>query len=934
MNGEAATMPRWRSLLGPALLLVSIVAIFCVSFQLTRLHREAALNPASAMRERTAIAMSARVVAAMRSVFAYEQALIVDENLASLPRLRTEAGRRIEAIVSDFNRGTSRSIAPADRGNSLLNAWNAAYSAKPGAASFKAVQAVVTALELTLQPMEDASNLTYDASETAQNLADARVIALPQALGALARVQTLVDLAIKDRALTLPQRFTLADNVGSLRSYTDLSTDDVTNISQRLSVAIPQRAAQFSHLPRIERSLYGQSRAFRTLLMDRLLVKPVPALSRNVADSAAIALAGSIRGAFDAFGNALDASLQHRADVGRMRNRYVYALYALGALFFIGAAMIVAQFAARRSRQALLRVRRESARLSAELARQQAEEALRLSEAQFRAVFDGATIGIAIVDRSGAIVDANAVFRTMFEDSIGAAMQGHEAELLDVFSGARETFEFEQHVRSPLGREIWTDVTVSMVNGPIESPLFAICMFRDKTDLKHSERRILHDQMHDALTGLPNRQLFEEHLRGRFAEDDALLDSFFAVLFVDIEHFKDVNESMGHAAGDLALTQVAQRVRGSIDARDVVARLGSDEFAILVRSLSDILHVETLARRILNAVSKPDLVAGKSVYLGATVGIAIGSSNYERAEDVMRDAEIAMQHARNAGGAHTHYALFDSKMHLRAQQRLQLTTDLRLAIERNEFRMVYQPVVGLNDGRLVGCEALIRWDHPTQGELNPTEFIALAEQTGLAAPIGRFVFRTAAKQLAMWRKNRGTAMEFMMHVNVSAAEVTDPEFERNLRQTVEQHGLAPSDFTVEITENVVLDAGTRANVVLERIRECGFKICIDDFGTGYSSLRYLQQFKVDAIKIDRSFVSGIDGELASEPIVRTLMTLAEAFDVRVVAEGVETPRQRDMLRNAGCRFAQGYMYARPLSPADMVALYPENFARSQRSASA
>ncbi|MDP9025683.1 MAG: EAL domain-containing protein, partial [Candidatus Eremiobacteraeota bacterium] len=708
------------------------------------------------------------------------------------------------------------------------------------------------------------------------------------------------------------------------------TSDNSAQVAQFLKALMPDRAAEAGRLPSIAASLFKQGHTFAEFFTNEVLLKPVPTIPRDRVDATAASIMKSVRGGFDSFGTALDTSLARRGAIEKTRSRYLYALYVIGAFFIFGAMIIVAQVIARRDRLALRRAKEESARLSAELARQQAEEALRLSEAQFRTVFDGATIGIAIVDRRGAIVDANEVFRTMFEESHDSALEGHETEFAEVFAGTRETFEFEQHIRSTIGREIWADVTVSIVHGPEGDPHFAICMFRDKTELKHSERRLLHDKTHDALTGLPNRQLFEEHLRRRFAEASALLDSFFAVVFVDLEHFKDVNESLGHAAGDLALTQIAQRMRGSVDARDVVGRLGSDEFSILVQSLGDILHVESVARRILNNVSKPISIGGKSIYLGASIGIAIGSSNYERAEDVMRDAEIALQHAKNAGG--TRYALFDSKMHSRAQKRLQLTTDLRLAIERNEFRLLYQPVVGINDGRLVGCEALIRWDHPLEGELNPTEFIPLAEQTGLAAPIGRFVIRTAAEQLGAWRRNRGGQMDFMMHVNVSAAEVTDTDFERNLAQVVEQHGLSPNDFTIEITENVVLDAGTRANVVLERVRERGFKICIDDFGTGYSSLRYLQQFKVDAIKIDRSFVSGTDGELASEPIVRTLMTLAEAFDVNVVAEGVETPRQRDMLRNAGCRFAQGYMYARPLSAADMVALYPEVLARAARSA--
>jgi EAL domain-containing protein (putative c-di-GMP-specific phosphodiesterase class I) len=291
-----------------------------------------------------------------------------------------------------------------------------------------------------------------------------------------------------------------------------------------------------------------------------------------------------------------------------------------------------------------------------------------------------------------------------------------------------------------------------------------------------------------------------------------------------------------------------------------------------------------------------------------------------------------MQHAKTTGG--TRYAVFDSTMHDRAQKRLELISDLRLGLERQEFRMVYQPIVSIVDGRPIGCEALIRWDHPEQGTLSPTQFVPLAEQTGLAHLIGRFVLQSACEQLSAWRRNRGGTLDFTMHVNVSASELSDPDFERTLVQIVEHHGLAPADFTLEITESVVLDEGTRANRTIERVRNRGFNICIDDFGTGYSSLRYLQQFEVDAIKIDRSFVAGSNGGLASEPIVRTLIMLAEAYNVRIVAEGVETSAQREMLRNAGCRLAQGFLFAVPLSAVEMMQRYPDVLGRAIRPASA
>lgn len=931
MKGDSAKRPRWRSSLGIIVVVISTIALLLVYWQLSQLDREAVLSPESMNRERTAVAMSVHVVDAMQATIAFQQALTFNDRPTELPALRAAANAQIAAILKDF-RGSAAAVAPSDRGRELAESWKQAARAKPGQASLPKVHRVMTAFDDTLAAMQDNSNLTYDSSTSSQNLSDATLIELTGAISVISRVQALSGIAIVNRGMPLSERFRLSGDISVILSVTDLSSDNLKTVSRRLATLMPERAAQVLAMPTISAAVSKKAKKFVTLLSNRVLLQPVPSVSRATVDAEADALIADVHKAFDAFSSILDASLEHRGAVDKAHNRYLLAMAAIGVVFLIGIMMIVAQLIARRDQAALRRAREESARLSVEISRRHAEEALRLSEAQFRTVFDGATIGIAIVDRNGTIVDANNVFRTMFDESTDSAMEGHEAEFSEIFSGERETFEFEQHVHSTIGREIWTDVTVSIVNGPDGGPLFAICMFRDKTELKHSQRRMLHDKTHDALTGLPNRQLFEEHLRRRFAEAGALLDSFFAVLFVDLDHFKDINESMGHAAGDLALTQIAQRMRGSVDARDVVGRLGSDEFAILVQSLGDILHVESVARRVLNNLSKPISISGKSIYLGASIGIAIASSSYERAEDVMRDAEIALQHAKNTGG--TRYALFDSKMHSRAQKRLQLTTDLRQAIERSEFRLLYQPVVAINDGRLVGCEALIRWDHPTEGELNPSEFIALAEQTGLAAPIGRFVVRTAAAQLAAWRRNRGGHMDFMMHVNVSASDVTDPEFERHLAQVIEQNGLAPSDFTVEITENVVLDPGTRANIVLERVRERGFKICIDDFGTGYSSLRYLQQFNVDAIKIDRSFVSGADGELASEPIVRTLMTLAEAFDVNVVAEGVESVRQRDMLRNAGCRFAQGFMYARPLSAADMVALYPDVLARLPRTASA
>ncbi|MDE2481467.1 MAG: GGDEF domain-containing protein [bacterium] len=929
MNRDRLALQRWRDSLGIVVTVVSAVLLSLVLWRIAQLSKESGLDRAAVARERAAVHQTANVRKIVDLLDRYRYALVL--NTPDLAARRTAFADELAKTTADLARGDGALLDVQQRWDAVRAAWRPASRLQPSPKAMRELSPLFVATSDFVTAMEDNSGLTYDPSPVAQNLADLYMQEAPYALSGTQRLRTLAELASKQGGLTLDERIDIATTVYALRTGYDVSADHPRQVAETLASLLPERKSEWAQLPGLANGMTDAGSAYVGLFSSSVLLQPVPTapLAKLRRDAARVDVAA--RKLFIESGVALDADIVERGASNALRDRYLYLAFVLGAVLLVGIMIAIAQLIARRDRDALRRAHEESERLSAELARQEAEEALRLSEAQFRAVFDGAAIGIAIFDRAGAIVDSNDVFRTMFGDSNASALQGHEGAIGVLLSGERETYEYEQHVRVSANQDVWADATLSIVNDE-GGARFVIAMFRDKTALKHNERRMQHDKTHDALTGLPNRQLFEEQLRYRFDEASALLDSFFAVIFVDLEHFKDVNESMGHAAGDLVLTQIAAKLRASVDARDVVARLGSDEFAILVQSLGDILHVESVARRILNNLSKPITIGNRSAYLGASVGIAIGTATYERAEDVMRDAEIAMQHAKNSGG--TRFALFDSTMHERAQRRVQLLNDLRSAIDHGEFHLLYQPIVGMHDGVPNGCEALIRWDHPTLGTLNPSEFIALAEQAGLASPIGRFVLQTASEQLAAWRRNRGGTLDFSMHVNVSASELSDPDFERLLVALVEHHGLAPSDLTLEITENVVLDAGTRANATLERVRERGFQICIDDFGTGYSSLRYLQQFKVDAIKIDRSFVSNPDGEVASEPIVRTLMTLAEAYDVRVVAEGVETERQREVLQNTGCRLAQGFLFARPMRGEEMIARFPEILGRSQRSATA
>ncbi len=928
MTREASQRPGPSDALGIVVTVLAGVLLAFVLLQIFRLGNEAGLSRDSLTRERVAVAETSHIQGTIDALDGYRQALMLRS--ADISRARDLAQARLDELHRDFATGSAAMFRLQAQLNAIDRAWETSRALSGGPDTLVKMAPLMGAVAELLSALEDHSGLSYDPSIVAQNLADVYMQDTVSGMSGTRRLESISALALQQHGLSLSERLDAAGNLMNLREAFDLSREQLPSAVANLNQLAPR--AQWEVLPELARRMQTAGNAFADLVVHNVMLQPRPMISATVLHRSAARAIDATRQVYTLSGQMLDASLAARGRIQSERNRYLYLAFVLGAILVVGIMVSIAQVIARRDRALLREALREAARLQAELARQEAEEALRLTEAQFRTVFDGAAIGIAVVDRAGNVMDANDVYRTMFGDTLVTAIEGHAEELESLWAAERETFEYEQQARSASGQEVWTDATVSIVNDENKHARFAICMFRDKTELKHSERRIQHSKTHDGLTGLPNRALFEDCLRGRFAEAGALLDSFFAVLFIDLEHFKEINESLGHAAGDVVLTQIAGRLRSAVDARDIVARLGGDEFAVLLASLGDIIHVESVARRILNNLSKSIQIGSRSVFISASIGIAVGSSSYERAEDVTRDAEIAMQHAKAGGGAR--FALFDSTMHERAEKRLQLISDLRLGVERREFRMLYQPIVSLHDGAALACEALIRWNHPTRGLLSPSEFIPLAEQTGLAQTVGRFVLQTASEQVAAWKRNRQGTLNFHMHVNVSASELSDPDFERNLAQIVEHHGLDPSDFTLEITESVVLDAGTRANQTIGRVRERGFKICIDDFGTGYSSLRYLQQFEVDAIKIDRSFVCGADGRLASEPIVRTLISLAEAYNVRIVAEGVETAEQCEMLRGAGCRLGQGFLFAPALAPTEITERYPEVLGRIARSASA
>ncbi len=435
--------------------------------------------------------------------------------------------------------------------------------------------------------------------------------------------------------------------------------------------------------------------------------------------------------------------------------------------------------------------------------------------------------------------------------------------------------------------------------------------------LEANQARLRHEATHDPLTELPNRTNFQERLAMTLELAREQPDRVFAVLFVDLDEFKSINDSLGHIAGDALLIAVADRMRATVGSDDFIARIGGDEFALLLAHRQDLGHVQDAVDAIQAALLAPMIIEGRAVYNTASIGIAVIDPGETRIEEVLRNADTAMYHAKGIGrGRH---AFFDHHMHYEATRRLALTSDLRAAIETEQFNVEYQPIVRLNDGRIFGFEALVRWRNPSTGNVLPGEFIPLAEDVGLVVPIGRYVFVDACRQLAEWRR-RAPLLDLRMHINLSVQEVLEPDLDAFVARNLRRFGLSSDDIVLEITESAVIRSNTLSLGSLARLRATGVHLCIDDFGTGYSSLRYLHQLPFDALKIDRSFVESTDGSLGSAPIVRMLIQLARSYGIDVVAEGVETPRQVEELMALDCEFAQGFYFHRPMSPEAVGAL--------------
>jgi diguanylate cyclase (GGDEF)-like protein len=427
-------------------------------------------------------------------------------------------------------------------------------------------------------------------------------------------------------------------------------------------------------------------------------------------------------------------------------------------------------------------------------------------------------------------------------------------------------------------------------------------------DREDSEARMRHQSLHDALTGLPNRSLFYDRIEHAFARAQRG-DSLVAVFLLDVDQFKTINDSLGHEAGDDLLVALSARLQHIIRGSDTVARLGGDEFVVLceVETETEAFHV---AERIADAWERPIPVGtGGEIFVSASIGITI-AHRPQSAETMLREADAAMYRAKEGGRGR--YELFDEEMRQHAFARLRTESDLRRAVEREQFRVHYQPIFDVAERTLIGVEALVRWDRPGNGIVGPADFIGLTEETGLIAPLGRWVLEQATAQVADWRARFPHAADLGVTVNVSARQLARPEFFSEVQAALDRCGLEPGSLGLEITESVLMKDVSSPRSTLESLRELGVRVLLDDFGTGYSSLSRLKGVPVDAIKVDRSFVDGLGAEEEDTAIVNAIVDIATSLGLGAIAEGVETSGQLDALRALGCDGAQGYLFAAPM----------------------
>ena len=559
--------------------------------------------------------------------------------------------------------------------------------------------------------------------------------------------------------------------------------------------------------------------------------------------------------------------------------------------------------------------------------RKQAEERLRKSEERFRTAFENAPVGVALVGLDRRHLSVNPAFCEMLGYSEGELLEKEHPEIIHpddhevstkrlqqaIGGEGPESYTLERRYIHANGHVVWNLSSVSLVRDSKGNPSHLVCLHQDITERKALEGQLEYQAFHDSLTGLPNRALFLdrlEHALGQSRQEGSPV----AVLLMDLNRFKLVNDSLGHGAGNAVLVEVAKRLKDSVRPGDIIGRLFGDEFAILTEELCGVEEAYQLAERIQESLQVPLNIEGREVFVYPSIGIASGKIAEDKPEEVLRQADLAMYAAKKSGKAQ--YEVYTPSMETRVVERLNLQNDLRRALEYEEFSILYQPIFSLELNSVAGMEALLRWEHPERGTMSPSEFIPLAEETGLIVPIGRWVLKEACRQGRKWQEQGPNNPPPIVGVNFSLRQFQHPGLVEDVAWALRETGLYPENLTMEITESVAMHDVESTIATLEKLKTLGVWLVIDDFGTGSSSLFYLtSRFKMDHIKIDSLFVREFLEDPNNSEIVQGFIDLGHTVGLRVIAEGVETADQFERLKEMGCEFVQGYYIAKPMTPA-------------------
>jgi len=600
------------------------------------------------------------------------------------------------------------------------------------------------------------------------------------------------------------------------------------------------------------------------------------------------------------------------------------------ALFVVAAVVTAAVVALVR-----LSVKGHEAEFQAQEARvAEAEHEARMNQQRFTAAFTHAAIGMALVGHDGKVHRVNQALCELLAQGAEALLQRTFDDLLHpgdavlfkrraaaVCGGASDAFSMELRCRDKSGQGIWVSLHCGRFIDPATERSGLIYQLHDITSRRLAEDRLHHIAFHDSLTDLANRNCFNERLNAAVERNSTDAAQGFAVMFMDLDRFKLVNDSLGHQAGNALLCEVARRLSGAVRPGDLVARLGGDEFAVLLEHVQQPAIAMALAQRLQLVLAAPIVINGTEVMPVASIGITFSDLGYRTADEVLRDADLAMYEAKADGSRSV--ALFHQGMHERVAEKLKLEGDLRRAIGEGQLTLMYQPLFALKTRDLIGFEALARWTHPERGAISPAVFIALAEESGHIEALTAWVIEQACGQLALWQLQHPAMAEpqLTMHVNISGRDLTSAMLVPRVREVLSTHALAPPQLTLEITETTLMGKLAAVLDTVHALREVGVKFSIDDFGTGYSSLAYLSTLPIDSLKIDRSFVNGMSDKPQNVEIVRAVLTLGRSLGQMIVAEGIETHAQLAMLKDMGVDVGQGYLLSRPLRADQVPALF-------------